>query len=63
MDGLNRYRFADNPDSLAGWESASNVVGPPRAALSLHPTRHRKAARSSPRHDGARPFQRHLVRD
>jgi hypothetical protein len=31
MDGLNRYRFADDADSLAGWESASNVIGPPRA--------------------------------
>jgi hypothetical protein len=30
MDGLNRYRFADDADSLAGWESASNVIGPPR---------------------------------
>jgi len=31
MDGLNRYRFADDADSLAGWESASNVIGPPRS--------------------------------
>jgi hypothetical protein len=29
MDGLNHYRFADDADSLAGWESASNVVGLP----------------------------------
>jgi hypothetical protein len=28
MDGLNRYRFADDADSLAGWESASNTVWP-----------------------------------
>lgn len=26
MDGLNRYRFAENADSLAEWESASNTV-------------------------------------
>ncbi len=32
MDGSNRYRFADDPNALAEWESASNVVGPPRAA-------------------------------
>jgi hypothetical protein len=31
MDGLNHYRFADDAESLAGWESASNVVGPPRS--------------------------------
>ena len=31
MDGANHYRFADDADSLAGWESASNVFGPPRA--------------------------------
>ena len=27
MDGLNRYRFADDANSLAEWESASNTVG------------------------------------
>ena len=32
MDGLNRYRFADDPNSLAEWESASKVVGPPRSS-------------------------------
>ena len=26
MDGLNRYRFADDADSLAEWVSASNTV-------------------------------------
>jgi len=31
MDGANHYRFADDADSLAGWESASNVIGPPRS--------------------------------
>lgn len=31
MDGANHYRFADDPDALAGWESASNVIGPPRS--------------------------------
>lgn len=31
MDGLNRYRFANDPESLAQWESARNVVGPPRS--------------------------------
>jgi hypothetical protein len=30
MDGINRSRFSEDPDSLAQWESASNVVGPPR---------------------------------
>ena len=28
MDGLNRFRFAHDAESLAGWESASNVFGP-----------------------------------
>jgi hypothetical protein len=31
MDGLNRYRFAEDPNSLAEWESASNTFGPPRS--------------------------------
>jgi hypothetical protein len=31
MDGSNRYRFSADPESLAEWESARNVVGPPRA--------------------------------
>jgi len=28
MDGLNRFRFADQGAILAEWESASNVFGP-----------------------------------
>jgi hypothetical protein len=32
MDGLNRYRFANDSDALAEWESASNTFGPPRSA-------------------------------
>jgi hypothetical protein len=28
MDGINRSRFSEDPESLAQWESASNVVGP-----------------------------------
>jgi hypothetical protein len=32
IDSINRDRFADDPDLLAGWRSASNVFGPPRAA-------------------------------
>jgi hypothetical protein len=31
MDGLNRYRFANAPESLAQWESARNVIGPSRS--------------------------------
>jgi hypothetical protein len=30
LNGLVRLRFATQPDILAAWESASNVVGPPR---------------------------------
>ena len=30
MDGLNRFRFANDPESLAGWESSSNAFGPLR---------------------------------
>jgi hypothetical protein len=26
MNGLNRYRFAADPEKLAAWESARNVV-------------------------------------
>jgi hypothetical protein len=32
LDGLNRFRFADDPDLLAAWRAASNVIGPPKAA-------------------------------
>jgi hypothetical protein len=28
IDGLNRVRFAGDPDLMAAWKSASNVVGP-----------------------------------
>ncbi len=30
MDGLNRYRFMRDPELLAAWESASNVLASPR---------------------------------
>ena len=29
LDGLNRYRFATQPDLLAAWTAASNIIGPP----------------------------------
>jgi hypothetical protein len=32
MNGLNRFRFANDPESLAAWESASNTVATPRPA-------------------------------
>ncbi len=32
MDGLNRYRFMNDAELLAAWESASNVLAAPRAA-------------------------------
>jgi hypothetical protein len=31
MDGSNRYRFSDNPDSLAEWESARATFAPSRS--------------------------------
>jgi hypothetical protein len=31
LDGLNRYRFRDNPELKAAWDSARNVVGPFRS--------------------------------
>jgi hypothetical protein len=30
LDGLNRYRFRTNADARAEWESARNIVAPPR---------------------------------
>jgi hypothetical protein len=30
FDGLNRFRFAAEPDLLAAWTAASNVIGPPK---------------------------------
>ncbi len=32
VDGLNRFRFSGDPDLMAAWRSASNVVGPPKPA-------------------------------
>ena len=32
VDGLNRFRFAGDPDLFAAWRSASNVFGPPKPA-------------------------------
>jgi hypothetical protein len=31
IDGLNRVRFAGDPDLLAAWRSASNIIGPARS--------------------------------
>jgi hypothetical protein len=33
MDGLNRYRFENDSESLAAWESASNVFATPQPAV------------------------------
>lgn len=38
MDALNRLRFASDPEALAAWESASNVVAAPRANGEVEPT-------------------------
>lgn len=32
LDGYNRHRFAGDPNLLAGWQAASNVIGPPHPA-------------------------------
>jgi hypothetical protein len=32
LDGHNRVRLAGDPDLLAAWRSASNVIGPSRSA-------------------------------
>ncbi len=32
MDGLNRFRFANDAEALAAWESASNTLGPMRSS-------------------------------
>ncbi len=32
MDALNRFRFAGDGETLAAWESASNVVAPARGS-------------------------------
>ena len=31
MDGLNRFRFLNDPELLAAWESASNILATPRS--------------------------------
>jgi hypothetical protein len=30
MDGLNRYRFMNDPELLAAWDSASSVLAAPK---------------------------------
>ena len=30
LDGYNRHRLAADPNLLAAWTAASNVIGPPR---------------------------------
>jgi len=37
MDGLNRYRFMNDTEALAAWESASNVAGPTRPTPAAKP--------------------------
>jgi hypothetical protein len=37
MDGLIRYRFMNDGEALAAWESASNVAGPFRPAVRPEP--------------------------
>ena len=32
IDGINRYRFKDQPELLAAWKSARHVVAGPQAA-------------------------------
>lgn len=37
MDGLNRYRFMNDAELLAAWESASNVLATPRSSADAKP--------------------------
>jgi hypothetical protein len=37
LDRFNRYRFANDANMLAGWESASNVVVPVHSAGNAQP--------------------------
>jgi hypothetical protein len=37
MDGLNRYRFMQDAELLAAWESASNILATPRPAAKVAP--------------------------
>ena len=57
MDGLNRFRFAKDPELLAAWASASNVLATPRPAEpkpgpGSPEGRCRRAVRSGRRHEG-----------
>lgn len=47
MDGLNRSRFAEDAESLAAWESASNTFGP------VHPAGDKPASPEGPSAGGA----------
>jgi hypothetical protein len=37
IDGLNRFRFAGDPDLFAAWRSASNVIGPASRPAKVSP--------------------------
>ena len=38
IDGLNRFRFANEPDLIASWKAACNVIGPPRSGEKTAPS-------------------------
>ncbi|HKP49464.1 MAG TPA: hypothetical protein VJU17_05565 [Gemmatimonadales bacterium] len=44
LDGLNRFRFARDPELLAAWKSASNVTDSPRQAEKTPPSGDQAAA-------------------
>ena len=44
IDGLNRFRFAQDPELLAAWKSASNVTDSPRQAEKTPPSGDQAAA-------------------
>jgi len=37
IDGLNQHRFGDDPEVLAAWRSARNIIGPSRPAHGAEP--------------------------
>jgi hypothetical protein len=37
MDGMNRFRFAGQPEPLSAWEKASSITATPRTAVELKP--------------------------
>jgi hypothetical protein len=55
LDGFNRFRFGDDPNLLAGWIAATNIVGPPRGSGGLADGRTETSSETPPQRGEIKP--------